>query len=74
VEAVRNIIEQVAKGLQAMHRQEMLHQDLRPNNIMIDTTGTVKIIDFGAVRVAGITRLDRRQPPQGGTPQTAQTL
>jgi serine/threonine protein phosphatase PrpC/predicted Ser/Thr protein kinase len=57
VEAVRNIIEQVAKGLQAMHRQEMLHQDLRPNNIMIDTTGTVKIIDFGAVRVAGITEI-----------------
>ena len=27
---------------------EMLHQDLRPDNIMIDKTGTVKIIDFGS--------------------------
>jgi len=54
IEVVRNIIEQIAKGLQAFHRQEMLHQDLRPNNIMIDPTGTVKIIDFGATRVAGI--------------------
>lgn len=54
VETVRGIIEQIAKGLRAFHRQEMLHQDLRPNNIMIDATDTVKIIDFGATRVAGI--------------------
>ena len=32
----------------------MLHQDLRPENIMIDKTGTVKIIDFGSTRVAGV--------------------
>ncbi len=54
LETVRGIVEQIAKGLQAFHRLEMLHQDLRPNNIMIDKTGTVKIIDFGATRVAGI--------------------
>ena len=33
---------------------EMLHQDLRPDNILIDKTGTAKIIDFGSVRVAGV--------------------
>ena len=54
VEMVRSIIEQVANGLQAFHRQEMLHQDLRPNNIMIDHSGTAKIIDFGSTRVAGL--------------------
>lgn len=54
VETVRDIVEQIAKGLQAFHRLDMLHQDLRPENIMIDGTGTVKIIDFGATRVAGI--------------------
>jgi len=32
----------------------MLHQDLRPENIMIDGAGTVKIIDFGSTRVAGV--------------------
>lgn len=54
VETVRGIVEQIAKGLLAFHRLEMLHQDLRPENIMIDSTGTVKIIDFGSTRVAGI--------------------
>jgi serine/threonine protein phosphatase PrpC/predicted Ser/Thr protein kinase len=54
LETVRGIIEQIAKGLRAFHRLEMLHQDLRPENIMIDATGTVKIIDFGSTRVAGI--------------------
>lgn len=55
LEMVRGIVEQIAKGLQAFHRLEMLHQDLRPDNIMIDRTGTAKIIDFGSVRIAGIT-------------------
>lgn len=54
LEAVRDIVEQIAKGLQAFHRAEMLHQDLRPANIMIDKTGTAKIIDFGSTRIAGI--------------------
>ena len=54
LETVRGIVEQIAKGLRAFHRLEMLHQDLRPANIMIDGTGTVKIIDFGSTRVAGI--------------------
>lgn len=55
LEQVRDIIEQVAKGLQAFHRQEMIHQDLRPNNIMIDSSNTVKIIDFGSTFIAGVT-------------------
>jgi len=54
LETVRGIIEQIARGLQAFHRLEMLHQDLRPANIMIDKTGTVKIIDFGSTRVRGV--------------------
>jgi serine/threonine protein phosphatase PrpC len=54
LETVRGLVEQIAKGLRAFHRMEMLHQDLRPQNVMIDTTGTVKLIDFGATRVAGV--------------------
>jgi serine/threonine protein phosphatase PrpC len=64
LETVRGIVEQIARGLQAFHRLEMLHQDLRPDNIMIDRTGTVKIIDFGATRVAGI--VETRTPGEVG--------
>ncbi len=54
LETVRGLTEQIARGLQAFHRMEMLHQDLRPDNIMIDKTGTAKIIDFGSTRVRGV--------------------
>ena len=54
LETIRGIVEQTAKGLQAFHRLEMLHQDIRPENIMIDKTGTVKIIDFGSTKVRGV--------------------
>jgi serine/threonine protein phosphatase PrpC/ribosomal protein L39E len=54
LEVIRGIVEQVARGLQAFHRKEMLHQDIRPDNIMIDKTGTVKIIDFGSTNVRGV--------------------
>lgn len=60
LESVRGKVEQIAKGLQAFHRQEMLHQDVRPENIMIDKSGTIKIIDFGATRVAGV--MEMAQP------------
>jgi serine/threonine protein phosphatase PrpC len=58
LETVRDITEQIAKGLRAFHRMEMLHQDLRPDNVMIDRAGTVKIIDFGSTRVAGVAEAD----------------
>ncbi len=54
IETIRRIVEQIARGLQAFHRMEMIHQDVRPDNIMIDKTGTVKIIDFGSTKVRGV--------------------
>jgi serine/threonine protein phosphatase PrpC len=54
LEAVRGITGQIVNGLRAFHRMEMVHQDLRPENIMIDKNGTVKIIDFGSTKVAGV--------------------
>ncbi|EJL80629.1 serine/threonine protein phosphatase [Polaromonas sp. CF318] len=65
LEAVRGLIEQIAKGLRAFHRLEMLHQDLRPENIMIDGTGTAKIIDFGSTRVASLVEADTPGAPGG---------
>ncbi|MBW8720421.1 MAG: bifunctional protein-serine/threonine kinase/phosphatase [Polaromonas sp.] len=58
LEAVRGLVEQIARGLLAFHRLEMLHQDLRPENVMIDKTGTAKIIDFGSTRVASLMEAD----------------
>lgn len=58
LEAVRGLVEQIARGLLAFHRLEMLHQDLRPENVMIDKTGTAKIIDFGSTRVASLMDAD----------------
>lgn len=69
VTTVRGIVLQIAKGLQAFHRQEMVHQDLRPNNIMIDLMGTVKIIDFGATKVAGVSEVAERNEGLVGTAQ-----
>ncbi len=54
LESVRGIVEQIARGLQALHRQEIVHQDLRPQNVLIDRQGTVKLIDLGSARVAGV--------------------
>jgi serine/threonine protein phosphatase PrpC/predicted Ser/Thr protein kinase len=65
LEQVRKIIEQVAIGLQAFHRQEMIHQDIRPANIMIDTNDTVKIIDFGSTFIAGVTSANTEEMMRG---------
>lgn len=54
LEQVRSIASQIAKGLLALHRQEIIHQDIRAENILIDTTQTIKIIDFGSTRIKGI--------------------
>lgn len=54
ISVVRPIIKQIVTGIRAFHRQEMIHQDLKPGNIMIDKHGTVKVIDFGSTKIAGI--------------------
>lgn len=58
IDEVRNIAEQIAKGLNSFHKQEMIHQDLRPENIMIDKINTIKVIDFGATKVEGILEIN----------------
>lgn len=54
LEEVRAIVEQVARGLQALHRREVLHQDLRPANVVIDAQGTARIIDLASAHVPGL--------------------
>lgn len=41
------IFRMVAGGLQAMHQQGFVHCDIKPNNILINDAGAIKIIDLG---------------------------
>ena len=54
VEEVVYLVEQIARGIRAFHRRETLHQDIKPDNIMVGPEGRIKIVDFGACLVAGI--------------------
>ena len=47
------LMEQIVKGVRAFHRKDTLHQDLKPDNIIVGTKGAV-IIDFGSCWVAGV--------------------
>ena len=74
VNEVINYIEQISSALRAMHRQDVIHQDLKPENIMIDEKNRIKIIDFGAVHAAGLAELAsvlQRQQPEGTLNYTA---
>lgn len=51
---IRNIVSQAVSGIRAFHRLDMLHQDIKPGNIMITPEGLVKIVDFGSTKIAGI--------------------
>jgi TolB-like protein/tRNA A-37 threonylcarbamoyl transferase component Bud32/Flp pilus assembly protein TadD len=44
------IARQVCEGLAEAHRAGVIHRDLKPNNIMIDKEGNVRIMDFGIAR------------------------
>ena len=65
LKTVRELVPQIVSGLRAFHRLDMLHQDLKPGNIMISKDGVLKIIDFGSTKIAGIadisTPVERRE-------------
>ncbi|KEI72315.1 bifunctional protein-serine/threonine kinase/phosphatase [Endozoicomonas elysicola] len=72
---VREMARQIINAVRGLHRLQVLHQDLKPENLMLDTDGRIKLIDFGTARVAGEINdfhLHQQNPfPQGTKNYTA---
>ncbi len=50
VEAIESLI-QAARGLAAAHAEGIVHRDIKPSNLMLDTAGTVRVLDLGLARI-----------------------
>ena len=50
---MQDIMRQIIQGLKYIHSQTIMHRDLKPQNILINSKGDVKIADFGLGRIVG---------------------
>ena len=65
------IVRQVCAALQFAHARGVVHRDVKPENILLDKTGTVKIVDFGLAKLG---RGDREEAAAGTLTGTRQAM
>jgi serine/threonine protein kinase/tetratricopeptide (TPR) repeat protein len=53
------IVMQVLRGLEAAHAEGVVHRDLKPQNIMMDASGKVSVMDFGIARSMDASNMTR---------------
>jgi len=51
---VKSYLQQILKGIAFCHAHRVLHRDLKPQNLLIDKEGVLKLADFGLARAFGI--------------------
>jgi serine/threonine protein kinase/Tfp pilus assembly protein PilF len=59
------IIKQICSGLKAAHDKELIHQDLKPGNIMVAPSGRVIILDFGLAQRVRADSVDKKGKIEG---------
>jgi len=56
---------QICEGLTAAHKKEIVHRDIKSDNIMVTQEGQVKITDFGLAKLKGATKLTKARSTLG---------